>query len=143
MHYKNKWVVAASHEQMCGSPIVQEIAKDLGIRIPTAQLLVNRGCMTPSDARSFLLKETEQLHDPFEMEDMDNAVYRILEAVEENEKIVIFGDYDVDGVTSVSILYLYLRSLGADVSYYIPCRSGEGYGMSEGAVRKPSQDLFD
>lgn len=136
MRYKNKWVVAASREQMSGSPIVQEISHELGIRLPTAQLLVNRGCMTPSDARSFLLKETEQLHDPFEMEDMDNAVYRILEAVEEEEKIVIFGDYDVDGVTSVSILYLYLQSIGADVSYYIPCRSGEGYGMSECAVRK-------
>ncbi len=140
MRYKNKWVVAASHEQMCGNPIVQEISKELGIRIPTAQLLVNRGCTTPSDARSFLLKETEQLHDPFEMEDMDNAVYRILEAVEENERIVIFGDYDVDGVTSVSILYLYLQSLGADVGYYIPCRSGEGYGMSEGAVRKLAEE---
>ena len=136
MRYKNKWVVAASREQMSGSLIVREISRDLGIRLPTAQLLVNRGCLTPSDARSFLLKETEQLHDPFEMEDMDSAVYRILEAVEENEKIVIFGDYDVDGVTSVSILYLYLKSIGADVSYYIPCRSGEGYGMSEGAVRK-------
>ena len=136
MRYKNKWVTAASREQMSGSPIVQQISHELGIRLPTAQLLVNRGCRTPSDARSFLLKETEQLHDPFEMEDMDNAVYRILEAVEEEEKIVIFGDYDVDGVTSVSILYLYLQSIGADVSYYIPCRSGEGYGMSECAVRR-------
>lgn len=140
MRYKNKWVVAASREQMSGSPIVQEISHELGIRLPTAQLLVNRGCLTPSDARSFLLKETEQLHDPFEMEDMDNAVYRILEAVEEEEKIVIFGDYDVDGVTSVSILYLYLKSIGADVSYYIPCRSGEGYGMSECAVRRLAED---
>lgn len=140
MRYKNKWDVAASYEAMCGSPIVQEISRELGIKLPTAQLLVNRGCISPSDARSFLLKETEQLHDPFEMEDMDNAVYRLLEAVEENEKIVIFGDYDVDGVTSVSILYLYLKSLGADVDYYIPCRSGEGYGMSEGAVRKLAEE---
>ncbi len=140
MRYKNKWVVAASREQMSGSPIVQEISHELGIRLPTAQLLVNRGCLTPSDARSFLLKETEQLHDPLEMADMDNAVYRILEAVEEEEKIVIFGDYDVDGVTSVSILYLYLKSIGADVSYYIPCRSGEGYGMSGCAIRKLADD---
>ena len=91
MRYKNKWVVAASREQMSGSPIVQEISHELGIRLPTAQLLVNRGCMTPSDARSFLRKETEQLHDPFEMQDMDNAVYRILEAVEEEEKKGLFG----------------------------------------------------
>ncbi|MGN1345958.1 MAG: single-stranded-DNA-specific exonuclease RecJ [Eubacteriales bacterium] len=140
MRYKNRWVVTASYEQMTNNSIVKEISTELGIRLPTAQLLVNRGCLSPSDARGFLLKETEQLHDPFEMEDMDNAVYRILEAVEEHEKIVIFGDYDVDGVTSVSILYLYLQSLGADVSYYIPCRSGEGYGMSEGAVRKLAGD---
>ncbi len=136
MRYKNQWEVAATHKSMVDNPIVLEIARELGVRIPTAQLLVNRGCLTPSDARSFLLKETEQLHDPFDMEDMDNAVYRLLEAVEENEKIVIFGDYDVDGVTSVSILYLYLKNLGADVGYYIPCRSGEGYGMSAPAIRK-------
>lgn len=136
MQYKNKWVVAATHEQMQNSPLAMEISKELGIKLPTAQLLINRGCISPSEARSFLMKETEQLHDPFEMEDMDNAVYRILEAVEDGERIVIFGDYDVDGVTSVSILYLYLTSIGAEVSYYIPCRSGEGYGMSESAIRK-------
>lgn len=140
MRYKNKWVVAATHKQMSSDPTVQEISRELGIGLPTAQLLVNRGCKTPTNAREFLMKETEQLHDPFEMEDMDNAVYRILEAVEENEKIVIYGDYDVDGVTSVSVLYLYLKSIGADVSYYIPSRAGEGYGMSEGAVRKLSAD---
>lgn len=140
MRYKNKWVISSSYERMKDDPIVREISKELGIRLPTAQLLVSRGCTTPSDARSFLLKETEQLHDPFEMEDMDNAVYRILEAVEEHERIVIYGDYDVDGVTSVSCLLLYLRGLGADVSYYIPCRSGEGYGMSEGAVRRLAAD---
>lgn len=140
MQYKNKWVVASTHEQMTNSPLADEISKELGIKLPTAQLLINRGCVSPSEARSFLMKETEQLHDPFEMEDMDNAVYRILEAVEDGEKIVIFGDYDVDGVTSVSILYLYLTSMGADVSYYIPCRSGEGYGMSENAIRKLADD---
>ncbi len=136
MQYKNKWVVAASHEQMCDNLIVCEIAKELGIARPTAQLLYNRGCLSAADARSFLAKEEEQLHDPFIMKDMDKATCRIIEAIENEEKITIFGDYDVDGVTSVSSLYLYLKSQGADVSYYIPCRSGEGYGMSEGAVRK-------
>lgn len=140
MRYKNKWVVAATREQIGDDPIVREISRELGIRLPTAQLLVNRGCKTPTDARDFLTKSTEQLHDPFEMEDMDNAVYRILEATEENEKIVIYGDYDVDGVTSVCVLYLYLKKLGADVSYYIPSRAGEGYGVSENAVRKLAED---
>ena len=140
MQYKNKWVVAATHEQICDNPIVQEIARELGVTPPTAQLLYNRGCVSASDARAFLTKEEEQLHDPFIMKDMEKAAVRILEAVENGEKIVIFGDYDVDGVTSVSSLYLYLQALDADVSYYIPCRSGEGYGMSEGAVRKLAEN---
>lgn len=140
MQFKNKWIVHATHEQMKNNPIVNEISKELKITVPTAQLLVNRGCLTPTEAESFLKKEEEQLHDPFMMQDMDKAAYRIIEAVENEEKIVIYGDYDVDGVTSVSSLYLYLKANGADVSYYIPCRSGEGYGMSEGAVTKLHDD---
>lgn len=140
MRYKNTWNISATHRQMEENSIVNAIATELRLTLPTAQLLVNRGCNSPDDARKFLRKETEQLHDPFDMADMDNAVYRILESAEEGEKIVIFGDYDVDGVTSVTILYLYLQSIGADVSYYIPCRSGEGYGMSEGAIRKLADD---
>lgn len=140
MEYKNKWSVTASYEQMINDSTVCEIAKELGITVPTAQLLVNRGCMSPDEAKGFLKKETESMHDPFLMLDMDNAAYRIIEAVENKEKITIYGDYDVDGVTSVSILYLYLKSYGANVSYYIPCRSGEGYGMSEAAVRRLSEE---
>lgn len=140
MNFKNKWVVAADHKQMRDNPIVCEIAKELGVTLPTAQLLYNRGCMSANDAKSFLAKEEEQLHDPFIMKDMDKAAERIIEAVENEEKITIFGDYDVDGVTSVSSLYLYLKSKGAYVAYYIPCRSGEGYGMSEIAVRKLAAD---
>ncbi len=143
MQYKYKWTVRAAYEQMKNSPIANEISKELGTTLPTAQLLVNRGCTSPGEAKSFLKKEEEQLHDPFIMQDMDNAAYRIIEAVENGEKIVIYGDYDVDGVTSVSSLYLYLKSKGADVSYYIPQRSGEGYGMSEGAVRKLHEDGFN
>lgn len=136
MQYRNKWVVAATHQQICENPIVCEIARELNVALPTAQLLVNRGCASASEAKSFLAKEEEQLHDPFLMKDMEKATVAILEAIENGDKIVIFGDYDVDGVTSVSSLYLYLKAQEADVSYYIPCRSGEGYGMSVGAVRK-------
>lgn len=136
MQYKNKWLVHSTTEETKNSPIVNEIAKKLNIKLPTAQLLVNRGCSDQETAKAFLGKREEQLHDPFAMLDMDNAAYRIIEGIENNEKIVIYGDYDVDGVTSVSSLYLYLKKHGADVSYYIPCRLGEGYGMSEMAVRK-------
>ncbi|MBE6540992.1 MAG: single-stranded-DNA-specific exonuclease RecJ [Ruminococcaceae bacterium] len=140
MFYKNKWDVAVSHNDMMNDPAVCEISSELGIAYPTAQLLVNRGCSTAAEAKAFLAKEEEQLHDPFLMTDMECAAVRIASAIEDGEKIVIFGDYDVDGVTSVSSLYLYLSSKGADVSYYIPCRSGEGYGMSENAVRKLATD---
>jgi len=136
MQYKNKWIVRANHASMCSDPIVREISEKLNISIPTSQLLVNRGCTTAADAERFIAKRDEQLHDPFLMKDMDLAAERVVRALENEEKIVIFGDYDVDGVTSVSCLYLYLKSYGADVSYYIPCRAGEGYGVSESAVRK-------
>jgi len=136
MYLKNKWAVAATHKQMQADPTVREIAQELGIRLPTARLLFNRGCTTPKMAVNFLSKKEEQIHDPFIMKDMRAGAERIVDAVRNGEKIVIYGDYDVDGVTSVSCLHLNLSSLGANVSYYIPCRSGEGYGMSETAIRR-------
>ena len=136
MKKMNRWEIGATHAQMRDNVIAREIAEKLQLTLPTATLLYNRGYTTPSAARSFLAKETEQFHDPFALPDMDRAVSRILEAVENHEKIVIYGDYDVDGVTSVSSLLLYLRACDADVSYYIPNRVGEGYGMSPSSVQK-------
>ncbi len=140
MFLKNKWAVTATHRQMQDDPTVREIAQELGIRLPTARLLFNRGCTNPRMAVNFLSKKEEQIHDPFIMKDMRAGAERIVRAVKNGESIVIYGDYDVDGVTSVSCLYLYLRSLGAQVSYYIPCRSGEGYGMSENAIKRLADD---
>lgn len=136
MKRMNRWEIGATQAQMRDNVIAREIAEKLQLTLPTATLLYNRGYTTPSAARSFLTKETEQFHDPFALPDMDRAVSRILEAVENHEKIVIYGDYDVDGVTSVSSLLLYLRACDADVSYYIPNRVGEGYGMSPSSVQK-------
>ena len=121
-------------------PGVAEIAEKLGILLPTARLLSQRGCADAESARRFISKSTEMLHDPFLMKDMEKAARRILAAVENGERIVIYGDYDVDGVTSVSCLWLYLNSLGAAVDYYIPERSGEGYGMSSERVRKMAEE---
>ena len=140
MQYKYHWNLAATRKQMTENPAVKAIADDLGVTLPTAQLLVNRGCTTPEEARSFLAKEEEQLHDPFLMKDMDRAVERIVAAIESKERIIIYGDYDVDGVTSTTCLYLYLASRGADVGYFIPSRAGEGYGVSEGAVRRLAEE---
>ncbi len=113
---------------------IQLIADTLGIGFPTACLLYGRGYRTPEEASAFIRLESELFHDPFLLPDMDKAVKRIREAIENGEKIKIYGDYDVDGVTSVSILYLYLSSKGANVSYYIPNRASEGYGVNREAL---------
>ncbi len=135
-----EWALQADAASIHENPAVCEIADALMITRPTAQLLINRGCTTPEDARMFLAKAEEMFHDPFAMTDMRKAAETILAAVEDEKKVAVFGDYDVDGVTSVCCLQLYLRSLGADVTYYIPSRIGEGYGMSENAVRKLFED---
>lgn len=135
-----EWVLQADAASIRESDAVREIADALMITRPTAQLLLNRGCATPEDARMFLAKAEEMFHDPFAMKDMREAAETVLGAVAEGEKIAVFGDYDVDGVTSVCCLQIYLRSLGANVTYYIPSRTGEGYGMSENAVRKLAED---
>ncbi len=106
------------------------IANELGISGVTAEIIYNRGYKTGDRARAFLTSSLEGMHDPYLMQDMDKAVDRVLEAIEKREKITVYGDYDVDGVTAVTLIYLYLRSLGADIDYYIPSRSREGYGIS-------------
>lgn len=112
----------------------EALARDLGIGTLAAGLLCNRGYTTREAAERFIHMEEELLHSPMLLRDMGKAVERIKEALANKERIVIYGDYDVDGVTSVTILYLYLEDKGADVGYYIPNRMGEGYGMSEGSL---------
>ncbi len=110
------------------------ISEALGISELFAILLFNRGYRSAEEAARFLRFETADLHDPFLLRDMDAAVARIIKAVEDHEKIYIYGDYDVDGVTSVSLLYLYLKSKGADIGIKIPKRDSEGYGVSCAAI---------
>ncbi len=116
------------------SDAISEIAKSLGVNLIIAKLLYNRGYQDPNSATSFVRMENEMLRNPFDMADMKRGVERIQRALQNKEKITVYGDYDVDGVTSVCTLYLYLRSLGADVDYYIPNRTGEGYGVSVAAI---------
>lgn len=113
---------------------VREIAEGLGVSELFAVLLYNRGYTTSEAARRFLHFEETDFHNPYLMADMSAAVDRIFAAVDGNERLCIYGDYDVDGVTSVSLLYKYLTSLGADVCIKIPKRDGEGYGVSSEAV---------
>lgn len=112
------------------------MANKLEIPPLLAMMLDIRGITKEEDVINFL-QENKDFSDPFLMKDMDKAVERITTAVENGEKICVYGDYDADGVTSTSLLYSYLRdSLGADVMFYIPTRTGEGYGMNKSAVDK-------
>ena len=109
---------------------VSALAKELGVEMTLANLLVQRGISTFEEARSFFRPDLNELHDPFLMKDMQAAVRRIDEAIEKDELVLVYGDYDVDGTTAVSLLSSYLKTLKANVATYIPDRYDEGYGVS-------------
>ena len=139
MHLQNEtakekiWITSVPDTEDAKSSVAA-ISKTLGVNPIIAKLLYNRGYQDPISATSFVRMENEMLRNPFDMADMMKGVERIKKAIDTKEKITVYGDYDVDGVTSVCTLYLYLKSLGADVEYYIPNRSGEGYGVSVAAI---------
>ncbi len=110
--------------------VVQSLHEELKIPIAISQLLVLRGVKNKDDADRFLNPSMEHLHDPFLMKDMDIAVQRIHDAITKNEKILIYGDYDVDGITAVSMLYTFFRNFYDNISYYVPDRNKEGCGIS-------------
>ncbi|NYE05165.1 single-stranded-DNA-specific exonuclease [Bacillus niacini] len=131
---KTRWVVRKSDQQL-----VETLVNELKITPLVASLLINRGLNTVDSARYFLFGK-EQFHDPFLLKGMDIAVNRIREAIERQEPILIFGDYDADGVSSTTVLMLTLRDLGANVQFYIPNRFTEGYGPNETAFRRASEN---
>jgi single-stranded-DNA-specific exonuclease len=108
---------------------VCDLCHQLGIKEDVAQLLINRGIGSFDEAKTFFRPSFEDLHDPFLMKGMDKAVSRLEEALGNGEKILVFGDYDVDGTTSVALVYSFLKDLG-QVDFYIPDRYKEGYGVS-------------
>ena len=124
---RKKWIVSE-----CDKDIAAEIAENCGVDPFAAYLLVARGMTDEFLVESFLY-DTD-ISDPFLLPDMEKACERIRSAIEDGEKITIFGDYDADGVTSTALLYSYLSKKGANIDYYIPDRAGEGYGMSVTAI---------
>ncbi|MBE6624264.1 MAG: single-stranded-DNA-specific exonuclease RecJ [Ruminococcaceae bacterium] len=134
---RKKWNIKGN---LVDASFSKELSSALGISDVLSTLIINRGYTSIDDARAFISKSAETLHDPFLLNDMEKGCNRILDAIKNGEKISIYGDYDVDGVTSVSILYMYLDANGANVNYYIPSRKGEGYGVSENAIRKLADD---
>jgi single-stranded-DNA-specific exonuclease len=122
---ESRWLIASPR------PEADSLAAELGIPLPIARILANRDVLTSEAARRFLRGTLDDLHDPYQMAGMDRAVARIEEAIKKKEKILIFGDYDVDGVLSVVCLLKALAGLGAEVDYFIPERLKEGYGIKE------------
>lgn len=126
MTVDKKWIL-----QEAGDPYkVAKLTQQLSIDPTLSNLLVQRGVYTFEDARRFFRPQLENLHDPFLMKDMDNAVKRITKAISGNEKMLIYGDYDVDGTTAVALMYSFLSKLSTNIAYYIPDRYSEGYGIS-------------
>lgn len=113
---------------------IHALARETGLSEIMARLLYARGYPSAREVISFLRQEESQFHDPYSLLDMSLAVERIFAALKNRERIAIYGDYDVDGVTSVSLLYLYLKEQNAEVEYYIPSRIKEGYGVSASAL---------
>ena len=109
---------------------VSNLSKALNVSEIVAHLLILRGITNFEDAKLFFRPELKHLHDPFLMKDMQKAVDRIQSAIAKNEKILVYGDYDVDGTTSVAMMYSFLQRFNKTIEYYIPCRYEEGYGIS-------------
>ncbi len=124
-------------------PLQTEIASKLKISPLLAQVLVNRGIVDVASARSFLQPQIAALGDPSLLPDIEKASIRINEAVRAGESIVIYGDYDVDGLSATALMYRCLKLLGAQVSYYIPERLEEGYGLNADAIQKLSEGGAD
>lgn len=119
--------------------VVQRLKKELGISKSLCELIAQRGIKNYQEAKHFFLPKWEELYDPFLMKDMDKAVQRILQAIDNQEKILIYGDYDVDGTTSVSLMTLFFNAYHIPVEYYIPDREKEGYGLSNEGIEFAAQ----
>jgi len=106
-------------------------------------ILVQRGVVTFEESKKYFRPELNDLHDPWLMKDMDKAVERIIRAVNNNEKILVFGDYDVDGTTSVACMYRFLKKIHPDLDFYIPHRYREGYGVSKAGIDHANENGFN
>jgi len=126
-----RWV----YSEPQGGESANDIQNELNIPPEIAYLLEIRGINTYEKAKSFFRPEKVRLHDPFLMKDMEAGACRLSEAIRKHETVVIYGDYDVDGTTAVSLLFTFLKSFGLDVYYYIPHRFKEGYGINPDGIK--------
>ncbi|MCG1022232.1 single-stranded-DNA-specific exonuclease RecJ [Sutcliffiella horikoshii] len=134
---KSRWNVNESNSEH-----VEQLAASLDIAPLIASLLINRGFDTIDTAREFLYTNEQEFHDPFLMEDMEKLVERVNQAIAKEEKILVFGDYDADGVSSTTVMVTALREVGALVGFYIPNRFTEGYGPNEKAFKQAKENGY-
>ncbi|OAN61025.1 single-stranded-DNA-specific exonuclease RecJ [Balneola sp. EhC07] len=126
-----RWVFAQQDEDTRTSALKQK----LGVPAKIAELLAIRGIETYDDAKLFFRPTIDRIHDPFLMKDMDQAADRLALAIRDGERVLVYGDYDVDGTTATSCLYIFLKKFGVDVDYYIPHRFKEGYGINPDGIK--------
>ena len=121
---------------------IDKLSKDINVNATLANMLINRGVENFDQAKDYFRPSLNLLHDPFLMKDMDAAVLRIAKAVKNEEHILVYGDYDVDGTTAVALMYEFLKGFYPHVDFYIPDRYKEGYGISERGVRYAAEAGF-
>lgn len=129
MNGRQKWRLKPADDQ-----VVANLAKDTGLSAVIARVLVNRRVTTADEAKKFLNVDKSHVHSPFLLKDMDRAVARVLKAIQSKEKICVYGDYDVDGAVSTSLLLLFFKEIGFPIEFYIPNRLREGYSLNKDAL---------
>lgn len=139
MNQDRKWIL----KEAADPEVVSRLTAELGIDPVLSELLVQRGVTTFEQAREFFRPSLDSLHDPFLMKDMDKAVERIETALAKRQKILVYGDYDVDGTTAVALVYSFLLRLTGNVDFYIPDRYDEGYGVSIKGIDWAAENGFD
>ncbi len=131
MDQNKQWIINKLPEEK-----ILKLSNQCGISALLAKVFLSRGIEDENYIKKFLNPSINDMYNPFLLKDMEKAVERIVSAIEARERIVVFGDYDVDGITSTSVLFDFFGKLGANIGYYIPDRKEEGYGLSIGAVSK-------
>ncbi|MCQ2360857.1 MAG: single-stranded-DNA-specific exonuclease RecJ [Paludibacteraceae bacterium] len=137
---ENRWIInnLSEEDEKCQKALEEQ----LKISPTLCRLLVQRGIKTMDEARRFFHPQLEHIHDPFLMNDMDKAVERINRALGKKEKILVYGDYDVDGTTAVTLVYKFLQQFTSNIDFYIPDRYDEGYGISYKGIDYASENGF-
>src|SRR3982750_4598074 len=134
---KKRWKILSADDNK-----VLQLQQNLHINKTLCRILVQRGIDTFDKAHQFFRPQLSHLHDPWLMKDMLKAVNRIITAINSNEKILVFGDYDVDGTTAVACMYQFLKSIHRNTEFYIPHRYKEGYGISRAGIDYAYENNF-